>query len=69
MNNLDKHIKENSFLGLFSLKISNLSSKYQAPTRMEIQVAELVKEGKTTKDLAVLLERLNRAIEFYRHSL
>ncbi len=38
-------------------------------TPSEIQVADLVKEGKTTKDIANLLNSTPRAIEFHRNNL
>ncbi len=49
--------------------LRQLSSKYSNLTPREIQVAELVKEGKTTKDIAELLISSTRAIEFHRNNL
>ncbi len=62
-------IVENNLKEIISPFMRNLSSKYQALTPMEIQVAGLVKEGKTTKDIAELLSRSHRAIEFHRNNL
>ena len=62
-------IVENNLKEIISPFMRNLSSKYQALTPMEIQVAGLVKEGKTTKDIAGLLSRSHRAIEFHRNNL
>jgi len=62
-------IVENNLKEIVSPFIRNLSLKYQALTPMEIQVAGLIKEGKTSKDIAELLNRSYRAIEFHRNNL
>ena len=62
-------IVESNLKEIISPFMRNLSSKYQALTPMEIQVAGLVKEGKTTKNIAELLSRSHRAIEFHRNNL
>jgi PAS domain S-box-containing protein len=62
-------IVESNLNEIISPFMRNLSSKYQALTPMEIQVAGLVKEGKTTKDIGELLNRSYRAIEFHRNNL
>jgi PAS domain S-box-containing protein len=49
--------------------LHKLSSKYSNLTPKEIQVAALVKEGKTTKEIAGLLVSGTDAIEFHRKSL
>lgn len=49
--------------------LRRLSSKYSDLTPSEIQVADLVKEGKTTKEIAELLNSSIRAIEFHRSNL
>jgi PAS domain S-box-containing protein len=46
-----------------------LSSKFSSLTPKEIQVAGLVKEGKTTKEMAALLVSTTDAIEFHRKNL
>ncbi len=46
--------------------IHNLSSSYFNLTEKEIQVSALVKEGKTSKEIAELLNLSQRAIDFHR---
>ena len=46
-----------------------LSSQDLSLTPTEIQVANLVKEGKTTKEVAELLNSSTRAVEFHRENL
>ncbi|MFW6147209.1 MAG: response regulator transcription factor [Thermodesulfobacteriota bacterium] len=50
------------FLHSLTVVYKNLSPK-------EIQVADLVKQGKTTKEIAELLNASPRAVEFHRHNL
>ncbi|MGD9034177.1 MAG: PAS domain S-box protein [Desulfobacteraceae bacterium] len=49
--------------------VRKLSSQDLDFTPTEIQVANLVKEGKTTKEIAELLNSSTRAIEFHRENL
>jgi PAS domain S-box-containing protein len=49
--------------------LRRLSSKYTDLTPSEIQVANLVKEGKTTKEISELMNSSIRAIEFHRSNL
>jgi PAS domain S-box-containing protein len=49
--------------------VRKLSSQDLDLTPTEIQVANLVKEGKTTKEIAELLNSSTRAIEFHRENL
>ena len=46
-----------------------LSGEYFGLTPMEIQVADLIRAGKTSKEIAVLLDTSVRAIEFHRHNI
>ena len=49
--------------------LHQLSSKYSDLTPSEIQVAGFVKEGKTTKEMAELLNSSTGAINFHRNNL
>lgn len=56
----------NTIISKFSKK---LSSKYLNLTSKEIQIAGLIKDGKTNKDIAKLLNVSVRAIEFHRDNI
>ena len=56
----------NDIISPFALK---LSSKLVGLTPTEIQVANLIKEGKTTKDIAVMLNLSPRTVEFHRNNI
>ena len=47
----------------------HLISKQLSMTSKEIQIANLIREGKTTKDIAKLLNLSLKTIEFYRNSI
>lgn len=49
--------------------ISNVSSKHFNLTPMEIRVANLIKEGKTNKEIAELLLLSKNTILFHRHNI
>jgi len=49
--------------------LHQLSSKYSDLTPSEIQIAGLVKDGKTTKEIAELLNSSTSAIDFHRNNL
>jgi PAS domain S-box-containing protein len=49
--------------------LHQLSSKYSVLTPNEIQVAGFVKEGKTTKEIAELLNSSTGTIDFHRNNL
>jgi DNA-binding CsgD family transcriptional regulator len=49
--------------------VHRLSSRYSVLTPTEIQVAQLVKEGKTTREIGELLNSSRRTIESHRQSI
>ncbi|MDY6988489.1 MAG: LuxR C-terminal-related transcriptional regulator [Thermodesulfobacteriota bacterium] len=61
---IESHL--NSIVSPFSAK---LSAKYWGLTPREIQIAALIKEGKTSKEIAELSNVSTRAIEFHRDNI
>ena len=59
-------IIESSLNEIISPFLRKLSSKYLGLTPREIQVAGLVKEGKTTKEIAEILNVSTNAVDFHR---
>ncbi|MBC2717115.1 MAG: PAS domain S-box protein [Desulfobacteraceae bacterium] len=49
--------------------LKKLSTQFQNFTPMQIQVADLVKAGKTTKEISEVLNLSDRAIEFHRNNI
>jgi PAS domain S-box-containing protein len=47
----------------------NLTSKYPHLTPREIQIANLIKDGKTTKEIADMLNSSSGAIDFHRNNI
>jgi len=62
-------ILESNLNNTISPFISKLSSKYFNFTPMEIKVSNLVKEGKTNKEIAELLDLSKNTILFHRHNI
>ena len=62
-------IMESNLNHITSPFVSTLSSKYFNLTSMEIKVADLVKEGKTNKEIAELLFLSKNTILFHRHHI
>ena len=62
-------IIESNLNTIISALVPKLSSKYLGLTSKEIQVASLVKEGKTSKEIAELLNVSVRAVEFHRDNI
>jgi len=49
--------------------LRNLTSKYTNLTPREIQIATLIREGKTTKEIADILNSSQGAIDFHRNNI
>ena len=49
--------------------LTTLNATYSGLTPREIQIANLVKEGKTTKEIAALINISTRAVEFHRYNI
>jgi len=62
-------ILESNINELLSPFVRTLSAKYMDFTSQEIQVANLVKEGKTNKDIAELLNVTERTVCFHRENI
>lgn len=62
-------IMESNLNNITSPFISRLSSRYFNLTSVEIKVADLVKEGKTNKEIAELLYVSKNTILFHRHHI
>jgi DNA-binding CsgD family transcriptional regulator len=64
-----RYIVESLLKEITSPFLRKLTSQDLTLTPTEIQVANLVKEGKTTKEVAELLNSSTRAVEFHRENL
>jgi DNA-binding CsgD family transcriptional regulator len=64
VDTLQRHVES-----IVSPFLQTLSSKYSQLTPKEVQVATLIKEGKTTKEMAELFNVSTRAIEFHRDNI
>ena len=62
-------IIESNLNTIISPFLQNLSSKYLGLTPKEIQVAGLVKEGRTNKEIAELFNISARSVEFHRENI
>jgi DNA-binding NarL/FixJ family response regulator len=61
---VDSHLND-----IISPFIRELSTKYLKLTPMEIQVSNFIKHGKTTKEIADLLNLSDKTIETYRKNI
>ena len=62
-------IMESNLSDIVSPFMSRLSSKYLRLTPTEIQIANLVKQGRRTKEIAELLNLSTRTIKFHRENI
>ena len=62
-------VLESNLTEIISPFVHKLSSSYYNLTPKEIQVADLIKKGKTTKEIAHLLKSSTRVIDFHRNNL
>ena len=62
-------IPESNLNEIISPFVHKLSSSYYNLTPKEIQVADLIKKGKTTKEIADILSSSTRVIDFHRNNL
>ncbi|MBW2109276.1 MAG: helix-turn-helix transcriptional regulator [Deltaproteobacteria bacterium] len=60
---------ENHLTQIISPFLRTLTSAHTGLTPREIQIADLVKEGKTTKEIAALINISARAVEFHRYNI
>jgi DNA-binding CsgD family transcriptional regulator len=63
------NVIETNLNDIISPFIRSLTTKYLNMTPREVQVATLVKEGRTTKEIAELLHTSTAAIDFHRNNL
>jgi DNA-binding CsgD family transcriptional regulator len=63
------NVIETNLNDIISPFIRSLTSKYLNMTPREVQVATLVKEGKTSKEIAELLHTSTSTIDFHRNKL
>jgi PAS domain S-box-containing protein len=77
LNNGNLPDKEKAFVNIIESNLKDmmspfarsLTSKYLGLTPSEIQIANLIKQGKTTKDIAELSNLSPRTIEFHRDNI
>ncbi|MDO9559594.1 MAG: helix-turn-helix transcriptional regulator [Syntrophales bacterium] len=62
-------ILETSLNDIISSFLKNITSTHADLTPREIQIANLIRDGRTTKDIADLLSISTRAVEFHRDNL
>jgi len=60
---------ERNFEDITSAFSRTLSSEYRVPTGNEIRVADLIRDGLTSKDIAAMLHISPRTADYYRASI
>ena len=60
---------ESNLADIISPFLQKLSAQYINLTPTEIQVANLVRDGRSTKDIAEMLNISERGIEFHRNNI
>jgi DNA-binding CsgD family transcriptional regulator len=60
---------EKTLQKIFSPLITHLESRGLNLTRKEVQIAHLIREGKTSKEIAHLLGSTERAVDFHRNNI
>ncbi len=63
------HIIESNLNDILSPFLRKMTSKYLNFTPREIQIAALVREGRTTKEISKVLNISSRAVEFHRDNI
>jgi len=63
------HILEGNLKNIISPFVRRLNSKYLSLSSTEIQVANFVKEGKTSKEISMLMNLSCRTVEFHRDNI
>jgi len=64
MSSIETHLND-----IISPFLRNLTSGYLHLTPREIQIANLIREGKTSKEIAQLLHLSQGAIDFHRNNI
>ncbi len=62
-------IIENNLENIMSPFLGNLPSAYSRLTPMEMQIANLIKDGKTSKEISSLLNLSTTTIDFHRNNI
>ena len=67
--NISQNILESNLTNILSPFLNKLSLKYKNLTPREIQIAHLIKEGKTSKEIAELLNMSPGTVAFHRENI
>jgi DNA-binding CsgD family transcriptional regulator len=63
------HVLESNLIDIVSPFAQKLSVKYMNLTKREVQIANLIKEGKTTKEIASFLNVSESAVNVFRYHI